>query len=78
MEEVPWSDSITVYDKENITIYLQILDFCADEASIEEMAERILGIDPALEPVRARNAVRSHIDRANWIVTTGSKHLFAG
>ncbi|WP_292502431.1 hypothetical protein [Mesorhizobium sp.] len=78
MEEVPWSDAITVYDKENITIYLQILDFCADEASIEEMAERILGIDPVLEPVRARNAVRSHIDRANWIVTTGSKHLFAG
>ncbi|TIL91708.1 MAG: hypothetical protein E5Y65_08720 [Mesorhizobium sp.] len=77
MEEVPWSDSITVYDKENITIYLQILDFCADEASIEEMAERILGIDPALEPVRARNAVRSHIDRANWMVTTGSKYLFA-
>ncbi|WP_367271615.1 hypothetical protein [Mesorhizobium sp.] len=79
LEEVPWSDdSMTVYDKENYTIYLQILDACADNATIEEMAELILGIDPALEPVRARNAVRSHIDRANWMVTTGSKHLFAG
>ncbi|WP_292601266.1 hypothetical protein [Mesorhizobium sp.] len=78
MEEVPWSDSITVYDKENFTIYLQILDACADNATIEEMAELILGIDPAPEPVRARKAVRSHIDRANWMVTTGSKHLFAG
>ncbi|MER8478458.1 hypothetical protein [Mesorhizobium sp. M1163] len=78
LEEVPWSDSITVYDKENFTIYLQILDACADIASVEEMADLILGIDPALEPVRARNAVRSHIDRANWMVTTGSKHLFAG
>ncbi|MER9056400.1 hypothetical protein [Mesorhizobium sp. M0910] len=78
LEEVPWSDSITVYDKENFTIYLQILDACADSASVEEMADLILGIDPALEPVRASNAVRSHIDRANWIVTTGSKHLFAG
>ncbi|TIL34338.1 DUF2285 domain-containing protein [Mesorhizobium sp.] len=76
-EEVPWSDSITAYDKENFTIYMRILDFCADEASIEEMAERILGIDPVLEPVRARKAVRSHIDRANWMVTTGYKELFA-
>ncbi|WP_353728193.1 hypothetical protein [Mesorhizobium sp.] len=77
MEEVPWSDAITVYDKENFTIYMQILDACADNAPIEEMAELILGIDPALEPVRARNAVRSHIDRANWMVTTGYKELFA-
>ncbi|CAH2399279.1 hypothetical protein [Mesorhizobium ventifaucium] len=79
LEEVPWSnDSITAYDKENFTVYCRILDACADDASIEEMAELILGIDPILEPVRARNAVRSHIDRANWMVTTGSKHLFAG
>ncbi|TJU81337.1 MAG: hypothetical protein E5Y15_21125 [Mesorhizobium sp.] len=78
MEEVPWSDSITVYDKENFTIYMRILDACADNATREEMATLILGIDPVLEPVRALNAVRSHIDRANWIVTTGYKYLFAG
>ncbi|MES0068806.1 DUF2285 domain-containing protein [Mesorhizobium sp. M0074] len=76
-EEVPWSDSITVYDKEHFTIYLQILDACADNASEEEMAKLILGIDPVLEPVRARKALRSHIDRANWMVTTGYKELFA-
>ncbi|MER9875549.1 DUF2285 domain-containing protein [Mesorhizobium sp. M0195] len=78
LEEVPWSDSITVYDKENFTIYMRILDACADNASEEEMAKLILGIDPLLEPVRARKAVRSHIDRANWMVTTGYKELFAG
>ncbi|MER9270453.1 DUF2285 domain-containing protein [Mesorhizobium sp. M0643] len=77
-EEVPWSDSITVYDKENFTIYLQILDASADNASEEEMAKLILGIDPVLEPVRARKALRSHLDRANWMVTTGYKELFAG
>ncbi len=36
-----------------------------------------LGIDLVLEPLRARNAVRSHIDRANWMVTTGARQLFA-
>ncbi|TIX50821.1 MAG: DUF2285 domain-containing protein, partial [Mesorhizobium sp.] len=72
-DEVPWSESLTSYDREHFNIYLRILDACADNASIEEMADLILGIDPALEPVRARNAVRSYIDRANWIVTTGYK-----
>ncbi|MCV3211830.1 MULTISPECIES: hypothetical protein [Mesorhizobium] len=42
------------------------------------MADLILGIDPTLEPERAREALRSHIDRANWMVTTGYKDLLAG
>ncbi|AMY03404.1 hypothetical protein A4R29_05170 [Mesorhizobium ciceri biovar biserrulae] len=77
-DEVPWSDSITSYDRQNSTIYLRILDACADNASVEEVAELILDIDPVLEPVRALNAARSHIDRANWMVTSGYKELFAG
>ncbi|MER9463448.1 DUF2285 domain-containing protein [Mesorhizobium australicum] len=77
-DEVPWSENLTSYDRENFTIYLRILDACADNASEEEMADRILGIDPSIEPVRARKALRSHIDRANWMVTTGYKELFAG
>lgn len=65
-DDVPWSDTITSYDRQHRTIYLRILDACADNASVEEIADLILGIGPILEPVRARNAVRSHIDRANW------------
>lgn len=76
-DEVPWSESLTDYDRQHFTIYLRILDACADNASEEEMADLILGIDPALDPVRARKALRSHIDRANWMVTTGYKELFA-
>ncbi|MER8614442.1 DUF2285 domain-containing protein [Mesorhizobium sp. M1216] len=77
-DEVPWSESLTAYDRQHFTIYLKILDACADNASEEEMADLILGIDPSIEPVRARKALRSHIDRANWMVTTGYKELFAG
>ncbi|NGO54549.1 DNA -binding domain-containing protein [Allomesorhizobium camelthorni] len=76
-EEVPWSDGLTVYDKEHFTTYMQLLDACADNATEEEMAHLVLGIDPAREPERARKAVRSHLDRANWMVTTGYKELFA-
>ncbi|MER8652109.1 hypothetical protein [Mesorhizobium sp. M1121] len=77
-DEVPWSESLTSYDRQHFTIYLRILDACADHAGEEEMANRILGIDPSIEPVRAKKAIRSHIDRANWMVTTGYQELFAG
>ncbi|RWK40698.1 DUF2285 domain-containing protein [Mesorhizobium sp.] len=76
LDEVPWSDSLTSYDRQHFKIYLRILDACADNATIEEMADLILGIDPALEPGRARKAIHSHIDRANWMITTGYKELF--
>jgi hypothetical protein len=59
------SPLVTSYGRQHRTIYLRILDACADNASTEEIADLILGINPVLEPVRARKAVRSHIDRAN-------------
>ncbi|PDQ22601.1 hypothetical protein CN311_03015 [Mesorhizobium sanjuanii] len=76
-DEVPWSDSLTAYDNEHFTIYMRLLDASADDASEDEMAQLVLGIDPMREPKRARMAVRSHLDRANWMVTTGYKELFA-
>ncbi|MER8811031.1 DNA -binding domain-containing protein [Mesorhizobium australicum] len=77
-DEVDWSDSLTASDKAHFTTYMRLLDASADGASEEEMANLILGIDPAREPERARNALRSHLDRANWMITTGYKKLFAG
>ncbi|TIM37241.1 MAG: DUF2285 domain-containing protein [Mesorhizobium sp.] len=76
-DEVPWSDRITAYDKDHFTTYMRLLDASADNATEEEMARVILGIDPAREPERARNVLRSHLDRANWVVTSGYKDLFA-
>lgn len=76
-DEVPWSDSLTTYDNDHFTTYMKLLDASADDASEEEMAQIILGIDPVREPDRARRTVRSHLNRANWMVTTGYKELFA-
>ncbi|WP_425351709.1 DNA -binding domain-containing protein [Mesorhizobium helmanticense] len=70
-DEVPWSERLTAYDKEHFKTYLRFLDASAADASSEEMAQVILGIDPAEEPVRARKAARSHLDRANWMMMTG-------
>ncbi|AZN98046.1 MAG: DUF2285 domain-containing protein [Mesorhizobium sp.] len=76
-DEVPWSDRVTAYDKDHFTTYMRLLDASADNATEEEMAHVILGIDPAREPERARNVLRSHLNRANWVVTSGYKDLFA-
>ncbi|MFE0013747.1 DNA -binding domain-containing protein [Mesorhizobium sp. NPDC059054] len=75
-DEVPWSDRLTEYDNAHFTLYLKLLDACADNASEEEMARDILGIDPMQEPTRARKAVRSHLDRTQWLIASGHRELF--
>lgn len=77
-DEVPWSDTLTDYDNAHFTIYMRLLDAAADAASEDEMASVILGIDPTSEPERAKKTVQSHLERANWIASTGYKELFAG
>ena len=78
LSDVPWSNCLTAYDEEHFAIYLRLIEACADNASEEEMAQVILGIDPRQEPARARKAVRSHLDRTHWLITGGYKELFSG
>lgn len=73
--EVPWSDTLTDYDNEHFTLYMNILVFKAQNASEEDIALKLLGIDPAREPSRARKAVISHLARVQWLVMTGYKEL---
>lgn len=75
-DEVPCSERLTAYDHEHFAIYLRLIDACADSASENEMASTILGIDPAQEPERAEKAVRSHLARAHWLISSGYKELF--
>ena len=73
--EVPWSDHVTAYDREHFTVYLRLLDAAADGASAEEMSRIVLGIDPANEPARAKQALDSHLRRAGWMTEHGYRHL---
>jgi hypothetical protein len=76
-EDIPWADTLTNYDNAHFTIYLQLLNASADHATDDEMARLVLGIDPSQEPERARKTLQSHLDRANWLMTSGYKELFA-
>ena len=73
--EVPWAETLTGYDRAHLVTYLRVLDALADKAGPDEMARKILGIDPTTEPTRARAAIESHIRRARWMTEHG--HLLA-
>ena len=40
-----------------------------------EAAQILFGIDPALEPDRARRVHDAHLARAKWMAQTGYRHL---
>lgn len=72
----PWSDTLTDYDKTHFTLYMQLLCAASESASEAEMADSILGMDPAAESGRAQRAVRNHLMRVNWLLKTGYAELF--
>jgi hypothetical protein len=71
----PVADAITPYDRDHMITYLRTLDAHAEGAGWEEVARRVLHIDPGREPERAKRAYESHLARAKWMTETGYKHL---
>lgn len=77
-DEIPSADAITAYDEAHFGVYLRLLDADADGATLDEMAQIILGIDPAKEPDRAQRIVKDHLRRARWMTEHGYRWLLAG
>jgi hypothetical protein len=74
----PLSAEITAYDEAHFVTYMRLLDASAAGISKEEMCRIILGMDPAKEPKRASSALKSHLERARWMITEGYRHLLKG
>ena len=74
-DTVPWSDSLTDYDRTHGPTYLRLLDAERAGASIKEMAPAIFGIDPQEEPGRALQVVDAHLKRAHWMIERGYRHF---
>jgi len=57
-------------------LYLRLLDAVAAKATEAEICLALLGIDPELEPQRAEVCLRSHLERARWLLRgPGFRHL---
>ena len=70
-DEVPWSDRLIEYDERHHEIYVRLLEATNEGLPKDDIARRILGIDPDAEPERARKAVESHVARAQWMGEVG-------
>ena len=71
----PVSDELTKYDRAHIKLYMRLLDAADDGAEWTEAVNILFGIDPALEPVRARQVHDSHLARARWMTQSGYRQL---
>lgn len=76
-DEVPWSGRLAEYDIRHHETYVRLLDADNDGLSQDDMARRVLGIDPAAEPERARKAVEIHLARARWMGEVSYRYLAA-
>lgn len=77
-EAPPEADHVTDYDRQHLKTYLRLLDAAADQADWREVAEVVLGLDPAADPERARGIHNTHLERARWMTRTGYRDLIPG
>ena len=71
----PTEAQVTDYDRAHLATYLRLLDAQAEGAPWEDVARILLGIDPAREPDRARQAHETHLARARWLTEHGYRDL---
>lgn len=74
-DSAPNAPQLTPYDEQHAVTYMRLLDAEADNADWREVARIVLGIDPTLDPDRARRTFESHLARAKWAARHGFRHL---
>lgn len=74
-DQAPDGDTLTAYDRAHFKLYIRLLDAEAAGADWREAVEILFGIDPALDPERARGVHDSHLARAHWMTRHGYRQL---
>lgn len=77
-DEPPHSASLTDYDRTHLKLYLRLLDAEADGAEWQEIVQVLFGVDPDIDPDRARRMYDSHLGRAHWMTEQGYRGLLWG
>jgi len=75
LDEPPESAVLTSYDREHMKLYLRLLDAATDGADWQEAVAILFGLDPKLDPERARRIHDSHLSRARWMTEHGYRQL---
>ena len=77
-DEAPSAGRLTDYDEAHFVVYLRLLDAKAKGTSEDDMMQVIFDAAPDKTPAQARQALRSHLERARWMTEEGYKELFKG
>lgn len=73
--DAPSVDAITDYDEAHFAAYLQLLYGTGEGHSLSRLARDAFNIDAEKEPERAQQIVSSHLRRAQWMCSAGSRHF---
>lgn len=71
----PVTDRVNAYDEGHLAIYVRLLMAEEEGADWREVVHVLFGLDPAMEPDRAKMVHDSHLARARWMTETGYRHL---
>lgn len=66
---------LTDYDREHAPLYIRMLDADQAQAAWEEVAKRLLRVDPEKDRDRARLRFETHLTRARWMRDEGYRQL---
>lgn len=74
-DDVPWSDAVTPYDEAHFITYIRLLDAEAEGADWREVARIVLHRDASVDQDRVHHCWAAHLRRAQWMTTSGYRHL---
>lgn len=75
LEEPPFSETLTSYDREHMKLYMRLLDAERDGADWREAVHILFGLDPDRDPKRCRLIHNAHLARARWMTEHGYREL---
>lgn len=67
--------TLSSHDRARLAEYLSLLHAKGEGKSDAVMARDICGIDPAVEPARAKRVLAARLARARWLATHGQQLL---
>ncbi|WP_336959921.1 DUF2285 domain-containing protein [Sphingobium aquiterrae] len=71
----PDEPHLTGYDEAHLSDYLRLLDAADESADWREAVSIIFGLNPTLDPERAKAVHDSHLARARWMTEVGYAYL---
>ena len=74
-DEAPSGAALTSYDRDNMTLYMRLLDAERSGAQWEDIIKTLFDLDPESDEPRYRHMYETHLARAKWMSEHGYKGL---